>query len=270
MIGKAGLWHYKAASALLLDTYTGAGVAYSVARKLRSAYTGSAIRVRRLNDNSEQDIGFDGSGNLDESALTSFVGSNNASVVTIYDQSGNGYNLERSIGTSNRIVESGTIYKINGRVAYKNNGDFFRRLSTPMSASISPSGQSYVIASTEFDGSVQQYLYAHSVTSGIALNSGGGSIDFFVFNNSFDYFYVVPTSYDFPAGRNIFEVQFGGSEDYRLNGSQAFDSIDNVTGTFSSGNAQIITQFNQELIVWPSVQSSNRSGIYTSVSDYYN
>ena len=257
-------------SGLLLDTYTGAGVAYSISRKLSSAYTGAAIRVRRLNDNSEQDIGFDGSGNLDESALLSFVGSNDASVVNIYDQSGNFCDIERSAGTSNRVVESGTIYKINDRVAYKNNGDSFRRLSTPMSVSISASGQSYVIASTEFDGSLQQYLYAHSFTSGIALNSGGGVIDFFVFNNSSDYFYVVPTSYDFPAGRNIFEVQFGGTEDYRLNGSQAFDSIDNVTGTFSSANGQILTQFNQELIVWPSVQSSNRSLIYADVDGYYN
>ena len=41
---------------LLLDTYTGAAAAYSL-RLLRSAYTGSAIRVRN-SSNSEADIGF--------------------------------------------------------------------------------------------------------------------------------------------------------------------------------------------------------------------
>ena len=53
----------------LLDTYPNAAAAYSV-RLLRTAYTGSAIRVRRSSDNAEQDIGFV-SGSLDTSSLTS-------------------------------------------------------------------------------------------------------------------------------------------------------------------------------------------------------
>jgi hypothetical protein len=43
---------------LLLDLYPNAAVAYSL-RKLRNAYSGSAIRVRRSVDNTEQDFGFD-------------------------------------------------------------------------------------------------------------------------------------------------------------------------------------------------------------------
>lgn len=58
----------------LLDTYTGAAAAYSV-RKLSSTYTGDALRVRRSSDDTEQDIGFDGEGNLDTTALTTFVNS---------------------------------------------------------------------------------------------------------------------------------------------------------------------------------------------------
>ena len=42
---------------LLLDDYPNSAVAYSL-RKLRTAYTGAAIRVRRSSDNAEQDIGF--------------------------------------------------------------------------------------------------------------------------------------------------------------------------------------------------------------------
>jgi len=42
---------------LLLDTYSSAIVAYSL-RKLRTAYSGAAIRVRRSSDNTETDIGF--------------------------------------------------------------------------------------------------------------------------------------------------------------------------------------------------------------------
>ena len=74
----------------ILDTYSGAAVAYSAARRLSSTYTGALIRVRRSSDNTEQDIGYNGSNVLDESALTSFVGAGNGFVVKLYDQSGNG------------------------------------------------------------------------------------------------------------------------------------------------------------------------------------
>jgi hypothetical protein len=59
------------ASPLILDTYPNAAVAYSL-RKLRTAYSGSAIRVRRPSDNAEQDIGFVGN-DLDTASLLSFV-----------------------------------------------------------------------------------------------------------------------------------------------------------------------------------------------------
>lgn len=49
-----------------------AAAAYSI-RKLSKDYNGPAIRVRRSSDNAEQDIGFDGSGNLDIDAITNFI-----------------------------------------------------------------------------------------------------------------------------------------------------------------------------------------------------
>jgi len=72
----------------LLDDYPGAAAAYSV-RLLDSTYTGDCIRVRRASDNTEQDIGFDGNGDLDTGALTSFCTGTNGFVKTWYDQSGN-------------------------------------------------------------------------------------------------------------------------------------------------------------------------------------
>jgi len=47
----------------LLDTYPDAAAAYSL-RKLRADYSGSAVRVRRSSDNTEQDIGFTTQGEL--------------------------------------------------------------------------------------------------------------------------------------------------------------------------------------------------------------
>jgi hypothetical protein len=79
----------------LLDTYSGAEAAYSL-RLLRSAYTGSAIRVRRASDNTEQDIGFDANGDFNTSALTTFCSGTNGFVKTWYDQSGNGYDVTQT------------------------------------------------------------------------------------------------------------------------------------------------------------------------------
>ena len=53
-----------------------AAAAYSL-RKLRSAYSGSAIRVRRSQDNAEADIGFTSTGDLNTTALLNHVGYEN-------------------------------------------------------------------------------------------------------------------------------------------------------------------------------------------------
>jgi len=97
-----------------LDLYPSAAAAYSV-RKLRTAYTGSAIKVRRSSDNTEQDIGFSGA-NLDTSALTSFCGSGDGFVTTWYDQSGNARNAINSTAANQpQIVSSGSLFNnING------------------------------------------------------------------------------------------------------------------------------------------------------------
>lgn len=91
-----------------LDSLT-AGAAYSV-RRLRTDYTGPLLRVRRSNDNAEQDIGYDVNGRLDQSALTSFAGVNSAFVTTWYDQSGNARHVSQATTTAQpRIVNSGVV-----------------------------------------------------------------------------------------------------------------------------------------------------------------
>jgi hypothetical protein len=84
-----------AGATFLLDTYTNALVAYSL-RKLRAAYAGSAVRIRRSSDNAEADIGFDGSGDFDTAAAATHIGGGSGFIVTWYDQSGNGDNVTQS------------------------------------------------------------------------------------------------------------------------------------------------------------------------------
>ncbi|WMW77321.1 putative Ig domain-containing protein [Flavobacterium sp. 20NA77.7] len=86
-----------------------ATAAYSL-RRLSPSYIGNAIRVRRSSDNTEQDIGFDGSGNLNQTSLISFVGSSNGYVTIWYDQSGNARNvLQSTIANQPQIVSNGSL-----------------------------------------------------------------------------------------------------------------------------------------------------------------
>ncbi|MCB0322302.1 MAG: hypothetical protein KDD69_01980 [Bdellovibrionales bacterium] len=73
------------ASAELLDDAPGALAAYSL-RRLRSAYTGPAVQVRRSTDNQVADIGFTPEGDLDVASLVAFVGSGDGEVVRWYSQ----------------------------------------------------------------------------------------------------------------------------------------------------------------------------------------
>jgi len=108
-------------SGLILDGLNSAA-AYSL-RKLRSAYTGPAIRVRRSSDNAEVDIGFTVSGNLDTGTLVAHVGSGSGFVTTWYDQSGNGRNAtQTTAGSQPSIVANGAIITQGGRPAIRFDG----------------------------------------------------------------------------------------------------------------------------------------------------
>jgi hypothetical protein len=109
------------AANLLLDDYPNAGVAYSL-RKIDKDYTGSAIRVRRSNDNAEQDIGFTSAGDLDTASLKTFVGAGNNGFVTVWYSQADSAGI---FGTKNatqttaanqpRIVNAGTVERANGK-----------------------------------------------------------------------------------------------------------------------------------------------------------
>jgi prepilin-type N-terminal cleavage/methylation domain-containing protein len=101
---------------LVLDEYPNASAAYSL-RKLRTAYTGNAIRVRRSSDNVEQDIGFVNN-ELDTTALVSFIGSNSGFISTWYDQSGNGRDaVQTTTLVQPRIVNAGATKAIGNNIA---------------------------------------------------------------------------------------------------------------------------------------------------------
>jgi hypothetical protein len=96
-------------------------------RRLRSAYTGPAIKVRRSSDNTEQDISFTSAGALDTTALLAFAGSGSAFVTTWYDQSGFGRHFaQATVAAQPRIVNSGVVDVLNSKPAVVLDGsDYF-------------------------------------------------------------------------------------------------------------------------------------------------
>jgi hypothetical protein len=109
-------YFYAAPSTLLLDLYPSAFVAYSLTRKLRSAYTGAAFKVGRLSDLATLDIGFVNNV-VDIAALQTFVGSSTGVIINLYDQSGNG----RTTTTASvnplapQIIKSGVLVTLAGK-----------------------------------------------------------------------------------------------------------------------------------------------------------
>jgi hypothetical protein len=103
----------------ILDSLSAASAAAFSTRKLRSAYAGACMNVRRSSDNAAQDIGFV-NGALDTASLLAFVGANNGFVTTWYDQSGLGNNATQATAVNQpQIVASGVVTTAGSKPALK-------------------------------------------------------------------------------------------------------------------------------------------------------
>ncbi len=171
------------ATALALDNVTSAVLAFSVSRKLRTAYTGSAIRVRRSSDDAEQDIGFSGN-DLDTASLESFCGAGDGFLVTKYDAAGTANNATSAIAAEQpQIVSVGSVITVNGKPAadYDGTDD---ELETGANTGISGTQQRAIIAVLErgantLDGvadiGVEADTQDYTLTSEYAIRTDGGN-----------------------------------------------------------------------------------------------
>jgi hypothetical protein len=254
----------------ILDTYTGAAVAYSL-RRLATAYTGPLIRVRRSSDNTEQDIGYTSGNVLDESALTSFVGANNGFVTTWYDQSGNGKNLTQSTAINQpKIVNSGSIYFVNSKPSIYNNTTTARLIENTINLSqpittftvLKPDNKGFNIYMDAYNTSNRFYI-----ARGFSLNSFSASTDlnFDTFNTNQVILTVLANSTTSKTYVNNTLSNTGSAGTNGLNGISLFD----IRGATPVIGGYDYDGYAQELIIYPSNNDSNSNNIQSNINTFY-
>lgn len=255
------------APSLLLDIYPNATVAYSV-RKLRTAYTGNAIRVRRSSDNTEQDFGFV-SNDLDTASLLTFCGAGNGFVTTWYDQSGNGNNATQTTALNQpQIVSSGSLLTVNSKPCFTlsiNNAGF----SLGSTISVGASNYNSFVGKKDAAGNMLRALTSTATDGYKLMNSYDNKYYIFAKSGS----YLVSNSADTTTSQILLTgMNSAGTMSIYKNGSVVATTLNSYNYTnsigFIGGGASGIYRL-QEAVFYNSDQSANRTGIESNINTYY-
>jgi hypothetical protein len=268
-LGKIGSEDY---SPLLLDAYPNSAAAYSL-RKLKATYTGNAIRVRRTNLD-EINIGFDGLGNLDTTALLAFTGTgalDNGFITTWYDQSGNSQNAVQTTAINQpQIVNAGAVILDNGKPAIQFDGindslnknfaigNTFTRFIIFNHFSNQNNNHIMFDSGLSFD---QAYLLFSS-TNTLRAFTGANILYSPVLNNTQNLAYNL-------ANATFAELANNGNTPTTQ--ILTVPNVNGITIGCRGGNSQqFFANFKtQEIIYYNTNQSSNRTGIETNLNTYY-
>jgi hypothetical protein len=251
----------------LLDLYPSAAAAYSL-RKLRTAYTGSAIRVRRTN-NDEMDIGFTSTGALDTAALLAFTGTgalNNGFVTTWYDQSGNGRDATQATAINQpQIVSAGTVITLNSKPSIQSTTLNVLRASN---ISYNECFISVVFNRTGNSGGTDT-LYAFDNSPYNQLFSASSNWSYFA-NTTYN------TTIPLSTSQKLI-TQIDNGSDTLFYDNNTLDSTFAVSGNISNQTLNLLayqTTYGsfgnmQEFILYSNGQSTNRTGINTNINSFY-
>ncbi len=258
------------ACSYLLDQYSGATAAYSL-RKLDCDYAGSAIRVRRSSDNTEQDIGFV-NGNIDSASLKTFVGTGGADdgfVVTWYDQSGNGNDATQSTALNQPLImDNGIILREGANpTVYFNGGKAFSLTSTlAVNADFSVFG---VQARSTTSNSLFIFANSGSGEPYNALQFTDGNV-YFTTNSAYvggaDAVTGIRLFSSFRASSTLTLYRNGASVSGlsgAVSGSTTYNriAVRNAV-SFATGNISEAIYFNSD-------KSASRTGIESNINTYY-
>jgi len=265
----------------ILDEFTGAQAAYSI-RRLSGSYAGDAIRVRRSSDDSEQDIAFTGSGDLDTTSLLAFVGTggtDNGFVTIWYDQSGNTRNATNSAAAEQpKIVSGGALVTVDSKagIDFDGSDDF---LSGAAKTTIANTAIFCVIKS---DSNTQDSVFIqNAVNAGnlVAIGLGGGGalsklgsrlkVESSNVDHAGDSSFTATTQtlVSFFADNSACQLFIDGTEETANVVSRSTGSATTI-GAKGDGNNPFNGKM-QEVIFYDSDESSNRSGIESNINTHF-
>ena len=261
----------EAAAAFLLDTYTGAAAGYSV-RRIASSAT-NLMRIREDSGDTETDIGYDSNGDLDLAAIASHCGTANGFVVSWVDQSGNGNDADQSTTTSQPKIYDGTTQAVvteNNEPALDFDGT--NALNISVTGTVTNFTAFFVRGFATYPNTFQNGF--HYKARGIGYNQSGGS--------GYKIAHLIngtaavqrADSYPTTTGQSL-DYFLNQSELYRNSAAQTLQSGTGYTANTTSviggwkESSQNITATIQELIIYESDESSNRTGIETNINSEY-
>jgi hypothetical protein len=259
---------------LLLDTYSGASAAYSV-RKLDKDYTGSCMRIRRSSDEATQDIGFDSNGDLDTAAIASFVGDAYGYVTAWYDQSGNGNNATQSTSSAQPMIYdrvAAAVVTDNSKPALK-----YSSGNKLTAASLSTGQEDRSIYIVYHADSVANSNHIADLTDSQLGSTGSRySITTEVGVRAYATTYVPGQG---STNQTLFAIEQDISETPNLrlytndtergSGGTLNDNVESGSTVIGGSSQQNYLGKLQEIIIYISDQSANRSGIQTDINTYF-
>ena len=258
----------------LLETYYGSGAAYST-RRIRTTYTGPALRVRRSSDNTEQDINFNTNGDLDTTALISFTGTSNGFITKWYDQSGNSRDLiQATVLKQPQISMNGVVFTENDKPTIVSTGNSLLSMNTwnmPTygAYSLFLSIRMNVRRADMFLGHIANaQLSISRNTSGTNRYYGTADVTVAALPNGNNYITIANVSNSVSAWENGTQIMNGiasGSDSLLGNpvGINIFDRWATIN-PLTAGTAI------SELILYGNDQRTNRSSIESSLISYFN
>lgn len=265
-----------------LDTYTGSVAAYSL-RRLRSGHTGSAVKVRRSSDDTEQNIGFDADGNFHVSALEEFCSGTDGYVTVWYDQTSNRYDVSQTDTTKQPKIHDSVTGLIpltdsegNGvpNTLASMKGDSSSVLSNSSLQEEFNGGYSYFLVNNCSSYNTHLF-YTDTGTSSKTFGALGSTYQFVRHRNvskttSPSYrtdrrSTIWSVHHDGSTGYNAFTIQETGENGSHSSSQPTLDStVSGVPLQINPRNASM-----QELIIYGSDKSSQRKQIESDINNYY-
>jgi hypothetical protein len=233
------------------------------------------IRVRRTSDNAEQDIGFAGVPLVvDQDELSSFAGSAELYVVTVYDQSGwNNHATNSAASEQQRIWSDGLPELLNGKICFNANPPSGIKAPYNLTILAREFQTSFSVARIEVFNSIN-YISGALSANGIFFGGTNAGYDGFGIQAGLSFSLLGEDlnqhlGYSNQRSGNVYLAVDGSAESNIGPGNPTTDNINFVGGKKLGTNLYLRGQWH-ELIAFNSDRSTDKNLIESNINNFYN